>query len=67
MRRLPEAIEQHLLALSLPEEPSVPRAYVHNDLGNALSDASGRQPEVRHHQSRASDLFEFLLTVSDSF
>ena len=39
MRRLDEAMSHHLLALRLPEEENTPRAYVHNDLGNALSDA----------------------------
>ena len=55
-RRLSLAIDAHQTALRLPEASAVPRAYVHNDLGNALSDATGRQAEVLHHYRKAAAL-----------
>ena len=55
-RKLTQCIAAHTAALSLPEGAGVPHAYVHNDLGNALSDASGRAAEVMHHYSRAAAL-----------
>lgn len=55
-RKLELAIASHKKALSYPEIPTVPHAYVHNDLGNSLSDATGRLSEVLHHYQRAADL-----------
>ena len=45
-KRLELAIAAGVKALGLPDEPGLPRAYIHNDLGNAYSDSSGRQAEV---------------------
>ena len=53
-RKLPQAIAAHRRALALPPTETVPHAYVHNDLGNALSDMSGRQTEVMHHYQRGA-------------
>ena len=55
-RRLSECVAAHWRALALPEEAAVPHAYVHNDLGNALSELSGRSDEVLHHYSEAARL-----------
>ena len=46
-KQLDRSIEMHHHALALA--PGF--AYVHNDIGNALSDQSGRQNEVLHHYS----------------
>ena len=56
MRRLPLAIEAHTRALALPETDQVPHAYIHNDLGNALSDASGRASDALEHYENAARL-----------
>ena len=56
LRRLPLAISAHHKALELPLEPNAPHAYIHNDLGNAYSDTSGRASETLHHYSEAARL-----------
>ena len=59
-RQLGRAISAHTRALSLPPMDAAPHAYIHNDLGNALSDASGRSDEVLHHYTRAATLMPHL-------
>ena len=51
-RQLNASIAAHHAALALAPD----FAYVHNDVGNALSDATGRQSEVLHHYSEAARL-----------
>ena len=55
-RQLELSIVTHQRALALPQTEAVPHAYVHNDLGNAISEISGRQDEVLHHYSMAAKL-----------
>ena len=51
-RQLAGAIDSHHHALRLRPD----FAFVHNDLGNALADISGRDDEVLHHYTEAARL-----------
>lgn len=51
-QQLGPAIAAHQAALAI--DPTF--AYAHNDLGNALSDVTGRAEEVRYHYSEAARL-----------
>ena len=51
-KQLDRSVQMHQHALALA--PGF--AYVHNDIGNALSDLTGRSSEVLHHYSEASRL-----------
>ena len=51
-RQLAGAIDSHHHALRLRPD----FAFVHNDLGNALADQSGRDDEVLHHYTEAARL-----------
>jgi protein O-GlcNAc transferase len=51
-QQLGPAIAAHQAALAI--DPTF--AYAHNDLGNALSDMTGRAEEVRYHYSEAARL-----------
>ena len=52
LQRIGESIAAHRAALRV--QPDF--AYVHNDIGNALSEATGRASEVYHHYSAAARL-----------
>ena len=51
MRSLERSVAAHRFALALPDHPLVPRAYVHNDIGNTINELSGRQAEVPRYAS----------------